>query len=115
MAALLFDTLKVVESLKASGFSEEQAKGLSEALKVTQIANVEGLATKVDIAAVKADIENLRLATKSDIAGVKSDIVLVETRLEGKLKLYFMLLALLFLLTNPKAIELLSKLLGLVK
>ncbi|MBF0458678.1 MAG: hypothetical protein HQK99_12385 [Nitrospirae bacterium] len=108
MATMLFDTLKAFEALKSSGFTEEQAKGLSEALKVTQVANIEGLATKADVAALKTDIENLRVATKAEL-------LLVETRLEGKIKLYFMLLALLFLLTNPKAIDLLSKLLGIVK
>ncbi|MBF0320692.1 MAG: hypothetical protein HQL01_12910 [Nitrospirae bacterium] len=80
---------------------EQETKALIEAFdEVTEQAKKE-VATKADIAALKSEL--------------KSDILLVETRLEAKIKLYFMLLALLFLMTNPKAIELLSKLLGMVK
>ncbi|MBF0556937.1 MAG: DUF1640 domain-containing protein [Nitrospirae bacterium] len=67
MAAVLFDTLRVVESLRSSGFSEEQAKGLSEALKVAQETSTEGLATK-------ADLEKVRLELKADIESVKAEI-----------------------------------------
>ncbi|MBF0464937.1 MAG: hypothetical protein HQK88_06970 [Nitrospirae bacterium] len=35
-----------LETLKSSGFSEEQAKGLSETLRVTQETSTEHLATK---------------------------------------------------------------------
>jgi hypothetical protein len=66
------------------------------------------LATKADIAALKSEL-------KSDIFSLKSDILLIETRLDAKIRLYFIILAFLVLLTNPKAIDLLSKLIGIVK
>ena len=80
---------------------EQETKALIEAIdEVTEQAKKEA-ATKADIAALKSEL--------------KSDILLLETRLEAKIRLYFILLALLFLITNPKAIDLLSKLMGLVK
>ncbi|WP_420264712.1 DUF1640 domain-containing protein [Candidatus Magnetominusculus dajiuhuensis] len=68
MAAVLFDTLRVVESLKSSGFSDEQAKGLSEALKVAQETSTEGFATAVGL-------EKVRLELKADMESSKSDII----------------------------------------
>ena len=47
---------------------------------------------------------------RKDLA-TKADLLL----LEAKVRLYFILLAVLIILTNPKAIELFGKLLGLVK
>ncbi|MBF0319309.1 MAG: hypothetical protein HQL01_05850 [Nitrospirae bacterium] len=64
----------------------------------------------------KVDGESKKeLATKADIAALKSDILLLETRLDSKIRLYFIILAFLFLITNHKAIDLLSKLIGMVK
>ncbi|MCG6552317.1 MAG: hypothetical protein L7F77_08315 [Candidatus Magnetominusculus sp. LBB02] len=58
--------------------------------------------------------EEVAEQAKKEVA-TKADLLLVETRLEVKLRLYFIILAILFLITNPKAIDMLSKLLGLVK
>ncbi|MBF0556771.1 MAG: hypothetical protein HQK96_19830 [Nitrospirae bacterium] len=76
--------------------------------------------------ATKADLANLRTELKTDIAKLDGKIDNVKTALEGKLdtikieiegkqKLYFLILLFVMLLTNPKAIDLLGKLLGLVK
>ncbi|MBF0555759.1 MAG: hypothetical protein HQK96_14615 [Nitrospirae bacterium] len=59
-------------------------------------------------------IEEVTEQTKKEVA-TKADLLLLETRLESKMRMYFLILAFLYLLTNPKAIDLLSKLLGLVK
>lgn len=69
------DTLRAYEILRAKGrFEEEPAKAVVEAVSTLLTPSFADLATKSDLAAVKADIEQLRLATKSDLAEVKADI-----------------------------------------
>jgi hypothetical protein len=69
-----FDTLKLSEELTASGFSEEQARGLSRALRDVEDAALKDLATKEDIRDVRADMLML-----------KSEIERLELRLTVKL------------------------------
>ncbi|WP_036258098.1 hypothetical protein [Methylocapsa aurea] len=66
MSAILFDTLRLSRTLRDKGhFTPEQAEALAEALgEATQ----GDLATKADLAAVKADI-------KADIAEAEADIL----------------------------------------
>ena len=65
--ALAFDTHRFVKNLTANGFTEEQAEVL--ATEQVNILN-SNLATKVEIAAVQRDIENLRQGTQVEIAGL---------------------------------------------
>jgi len=57
MSALTFDTLKSAERLIASGFTEKQAKAVTETVKDAQDAHLEELSTKGDIALVRKDME----------------------------------------------------------
>ncbi|MBF0339275.1 MAG: DUF1640 domain-containing protein [Nitrospirae bacterium] len=57
MGVILFDTLKVVEGLKSSGFTEEQAKGLSETLKIINESSTKDLVTKADLQLLEARID----------------------------------------------------------
>ncbi|MBF0563728.1 MAG: DUF1640 domain-containing protein [Nitrospirae bacterium] len=79
MLAVLFDTLKVVESLTSSGFTEEQAKGSSEALKTARGTSVEDLATKSDLqileAGINGELKPLKWMTGIVLAGVLSLIM----------------------------------------
>ncbi len=81
--AIAFDTHRFVKRLTESGFTEKQAETLAEEHVALLNAN---LATKADIAAVKADIdalrqdttasiEALRQETKAAIEAVKADLV----------------------------------------
>ena len=45
----------------------------------------------------------------------KSDLAATEARLDGKMKLYFVITIAVILLTNSKAMDLIGKLFGLVK
>lgn len=63
MLAVTFDTLEFVESLKESGFNEEQAKGMSSAIKKVQQANLGELVTKRDLREEVKDLE-LRLTIR---------------------------------------------------
>ena len=69
--AIAFDTHRFVKRLTESGFTEKQAETLAE----EQIALLNSnLATKADIADVKAGMEALRQETKADIARVEAGI-----------------------------------------
>ena len=52
----MFDTMKIVDMLRAAGFDEKQARTIAD---VQKHAVEEGLATKADISALKADIARL--------------------------------------------------------
>jgi hypothetical protein len=71
MAAVPFDTLKRARRLEAARFPTQQAgdmaEGIAEALSE--------LATKADIAALRAD-------TKADITGLRADIELLRRDIE---------------------------------
>lgn len=72
--------------------------------------DIEKMATKEDLTAVKEDVKAMRqeMATKSDLK-------LLETKLDGRMRLYFIIFLFVMLLTNPKAIDLIAKILGIVK
>ena len=69
--AIAFDTHRFVKRLTESGFTEKQAETLAEEHVALLNAN---LATKADVAAVKAEVEALRQETKADIARVEAGI-----------------------------------------
>ena len=69
--AIAFDTHRFVKRLTESGFTEKQAETLAEEHVALLNAN---LATKADIAAVKADIDALRHETKADIIRVEAGV-----------------------------------------
>jgi hypothetical protein len=75
MATLTFDTLKFVETLKAHGVPEEQAKGIAEAF-----------AEAFKDAQSESDV-----ATKADIARLESRMETLELRLTVKLCTFIML------------------------
>jgi hypothetical protein len=66
-----FDTLKLSEELAASGFSEEQARGLSRALREVEDAALKDLATKEDIGLIRSEM-------KFEFSDVRADIKLVK-------------------------------------
>ncbi len=66
--AIAFDTHRFVKRLTDSGFTERQAETLAEEHVALINAN---LATKVDVAEIKADIEALRQQTKADIEALR--------------------------------------------
>lgn len=65
-----FDTLEATRTLESAGMESAHAGAVVQVVK----AGAQGLATQLDIRAVK-----------SDIAALKSDIVLLEARMDAKL------------------------------
>ncbi len=70
--AIAFDTHRFVKRLTESGFTERQAETLAEEHVALLNAN---LATKADIAEIKADIDALRQSTTAAIATAKTSLL----------------------------------------
>ena len=68
--AIAFDTHRFVKRLTESGFTEKQAETLAEEHVALLNAN---LATKADVAAVKADVDALRQETKAAIETLRQE------------------------------------------
>lgn len=80
MIAVLFDTLRLSRTLRDKGhFTAEQAETLAEALGD---ATHEDLATKTDLAALKAEFKAGLAELKTDIAVVKAEIANLATKAE---------------------------------
>ena len=101
MTAITFDTLAYAKRLKAVGFSEPQAEAMSDAFKEAQQASSSELATKADLQLVET-----RLEAKIDK---------VKTELSAQMKIYFLILLFVNILTNPKSLELIARILGIIK
>ena len=74
--AIAFDTHQFVKNLTESGFTEKQAEALAK--EQVQLLN-SNLATKVDLQAVKAELE-------AKIESVKADLQAVKAELEAKIE-----------------------------
>jgi hypothetical protein len=72
MNAVPFDTLKLARKLEASGMTGPMAAGTAEAL-VEAMGGSE-VATKADIAGVKAEIGDLRTELKADIGDLRTEL-----------------------------------------
>ncbi len=70
MTTMTFDKLAYIDRLKAAGFAEPQARamadGLDQALR-------EEVATKSDVAALRNDIDLLRVEFKNDFGMLRSE------------------------------------------
>ncbi len=84
MAAVVFDTLKYANKLKAAGaeskLAEVEAEAMAEAFAEQQLQNEKNwltkqIATKSDIAEIKLEIERLRSETQKAIVEGKNDML----------------------------------------
>ena len=80
-AAIAFDTHRFVKRLTECGFTERQAETLADEHVALLNAN---LATKTDIAEIKAGIDRVQAATKAEIVKVAASVETLreETRAE---------------------------------
>ena len=69
-AAVAFDTLKFVETLKASGFDEPQAKGMAVAIQEVQKSSMDALVTE-------AKLEKELAPIRTDLAVIKWMLALI--------------------------------------
>lgn len=86
MGILAFDTHKAVKVLRDAGADEHLAEAVVDTIGSAMGENV---ATKTDIAELKADIDELKVATKADITelkvATKADIAELKVWLLGHL------------------------------
>jgi hypothetical protein len=93
-------TIELYDMLKGK-LGEAESKALIDSIEEAgKSARIE---YKDDLKAIRAE-----MATKADLQ-------LLEAKLESKMRLYFLILLFVTLLTNPGALELFHKLLGAVK
>jgi membrane-bound ClpP family serine protease len=69
MAITALDTHQTVKDLTAAGFTDAQAEALTQALRHVQQIDLSDLATKADLAAVRAE-----MATKADLAILRAEL-----------------------------------------
>ncbi len=83
------DTLRIAKRLKDVGFSEAQAEAVTDVLSATRDADLSQLATKTDLAALRADLTGQLAATNTDIAALrtasKTDLALLQSQIETAL------------------------------
>ena len=69
MAIAALDTHQTVKDLTAVGFTDAQAEALTQALRRVQQIDLSDLATKADLAAMRAE-----MATKADLAILRAEL-----------------------------------------
>jgi len=71
MTTMTFDKLAYIDRLKAVGFTEPQARGMADGLDQ---ALREEVATKSDIAALRNELNLLRVELKGEVSGLRSEM-----------------------------------------
>ena len=74
MAATVLDTHRIVRRLRDAGASEQLAETVTDVLRETRELDLSQLATKADIALLRANIDSFRATSKSDLAEAKADL-----------------------------------------
>ncbi|MBI4689160.1 MAG: hypothetical protein HY754_02655 [Nitrospirae bacterium] len=102
---------------------KEEAKKVASAIEI----GLDVIEKKAEAVALQKKLElkdelTKELATKADIAKlegeiqtVRQEIQTVKVDIEGKLRLYFLMLLFVIILVSPKAIDLIGKFLGVIK
>lgn len=82
MTTMTFDKLAYVDRLKAAGFNEPQTRALADGLDQ---ALREEVATKSDVAALRNEIDLLRVEVKSDLGALRSEFRGELSSIKGEL------------------------------
>ena len=93
MAAIAFDTMKLVRRLEAAGMDQPQATGVAEALAETMVvepatrADLQHLDARLtgEIAALRSDMQRLDARLTGEIATLRMDMQRLDSRLAGEI------------------------------
>ena len=80
MAGATFDALHTAKALTQAGFAPPQAEAITDTIRA---AFTDSVATKADIAELRAEMAAVRTELKGDIATTKADIAAVQAKLEA--------------------------------
>lgn len=105
MATVTFEVYKILEKKLGEAEATEIVKAIDAA--AADIAIQKKLEVRDEL--VK------ELASKADLLAAKAELREEISKIDGKMKLYFVITIAVILLTNTKAMDLIGKLLGLVK
>lgn len=87
MAVAILDTHRIVRRLTDAGASERLAETVTDVLRETRELDLSQLATKADIALLRADFDALRGETRADFdalrAETKADIALLRADIDA--------------------------------
>ena len=86
MAAVAFDTYKMIKRLRDAGFTDAQAEAVSGAVQEGSTVDLSTLATKTDLEAVRHRLEMKISETKSEIAETRAELKADNLRLETKIE-----------------------------
>ena len=89
MNGTTFDALAAVGTLRDAGFEDRQAEAVAGVVRHAVDADRGALATKADIAALRADQAALRADTRADIAALRADTRADIAALENRLTVRF--------------------------
>ena len=81
--ALAFDTLTFAANLQEAGMEKQQAEALAKGLYDSQDRMIENLATKMDVANVKAELKDEISEVKVELNKVDSKIDLLRKDMEA--------------------------------
>lgn len=70
-----FDPLTTFDGLKSAGFTEPQARALTEGLRAAVLTRSAEHAAKSDLVDIRAEIAGLRSDTKREIAELKAELL----------------------------------------
>ena len=81
MSGTTFDALAAAGTLREAGFGDRQAEAVAGVVRHAVDADRGALATRADIAALRADLDTGLADLRADHAAVRADLDKLETRL----------------------------------
>ena len=93
----------------------EDKLGREQAHAITKALENAGASIALQKKAEIRDELSKELASKADLMVTKAELREVISRLDNKVKLYFVITIAVIIITNPRALDMIGKLLGLVK
>lgn len=93
----------------------EDKLGREQAHAITKAMEAAASSIAINKKAEIRDELSKELASKADLMVLRTELLSIKTELKSEMRLYFVITIAIILITNPRAIDMIGKLLGLVK